>query len=141
MNKNKILYFYHNVKQLSLSKDLPDVVLKEYVGDGHIILDKTLLCRRNINNLQNELKADGRTTLTTIKRNINLCPECVDRWKETPIQKAFRMYAELCDRADAVNVPHDPLPENCTIDQARAQYKELAEMVKDAEEQDAADKD
>ena len=60
---------------------------------------------------------------------------------ETPIQKAFRMYAELCDRADAVNVPHDPLPENCTIDQARAQYKELAEMVKDAEEQDAADKD
>ena len=84
MNKTKILYFYRNIKQLSLSSDLPDVVVKEYIGDGHIILDKTLLCRKNIVTVQKELGADGRTFITTIKRNINLCPECVDRWKKTP---------------------------------------------------------
>jgi hypothetical protein len=84
MNKNKILYFYRNIKQLSLSSDLPDIVVKEYVGDGHIVLDKTLLCRRNVVTVQKDLGADGRTFVTTVKRNINMRQECVDRWKETP---------------------------------------------------------
>jgi hypothetical protein len=83
MNKTKILYFYRNIKQLSLSSDLPDVIVKEFVGDGHII-DKTLLCRRNIVALQKELGADGRITVTIVKRNISLCPECINRWKEMP---------------------------------------------------------
>jgi hypothetical protein len=84
MNKTKILYFYRNIKQLSLSSDLPDVVVKEYIGDGHIILDKTLLCRRNVATVQKDLGADGRIFATTVKRNVNMCPECEKRWKETP---------------------------------------------------------
>jgi phage recombination protein Bet len=58
---------------------------------------------------------------------------------ESPIQKAIRMYAELCDRASAVKVPFEPLPENITIDKARTQYKELADYVKNAEEQAEAE--
>ena len=58
---------------------------------------------------------------------------------ETPIQKAIRMYGDLCLRADAVKIPHESLAENVTIDQARAQYKELAEYVKNAEEQATAE--
>jgi hypothetical protein len=84
MNKIKILYFYRNIKQLSLSSDLPDVVVKEYIGNGHIVLDKTLLCRRNVATVQKNLGADGRTFVITVKRNINMCPECVERWKKTP---------------------------------------------------------
>jgi hypothetical protein len=84
MGKTKILYFYRNIKQLSLSKDLPDVVVKEFVGDGHIVMDKDLLCRRNIVTVQKELKADGRIFVTVVKRNITLCKECENRWKEIP---------------------------------------------------------
>jgi hypothetical protein len=83
VNKTKILYFYRNIKQLSLSSDLPDIVVKEYIGNGHIVLDKTLLCRRNVATVQKDLGADGKIFVTTIKRNINMCPECVDRWRKT----------------------------------------------------------
>jgi phage recombination protein Bet len=61
--------------------------------------------------------------------------------EESPIQKAVRFYAELCDRADAVDVPHVPLADNCTIDQARAQYHDLEECVRNAEEQISAEND
>jgi hypothetical protein len=97
MNKIKILYFYRNIKQLSLSSDLPDVVVKEYIGNGHIVLDKTLLCRKNVVTVQKDLGADGRIFVTTVKRNINMCPECVDRWKKTlrgPWEKWTKMIGE-----------------------------------------------
>jgi recombination protein RecT len=53
----------------------------------------------------------------------------------SPIKKAMQEYSYLCLRADAAGVQHEPLPENVTIDQARATYAELLAFVKDAEEQ------
>jgi hypothetical protein len=58
---------------------------------------------------------------------------------ETPIQKAHRVYGELCHRAAVVNINPEPLAVDVTLDAARAQYKELLEFVKDAEEQAKTD--
>ena len=55
--------------------------------------------------------------------------------KDNPIQDAIKKYGYLCLRADAVQVPHDDLPENVTIDEARKIYAELLGFVKNAEAQ------
>jgi hypothetical protein len=47
------------------------------------------------------------------------------------------LYSELSARAAAVNIQADDLPDNATIDQVRAAYKELERFVKDAESQAA----
>lgn len=59
--------------------------------------------------------------------------------KDSPVQKVIREYSYLCIRADAVKVPHEPMPENVTIDQARAIHKELLEFVRNAEAQAKAE--
>ena len=51
----------------------------------------------------------------------------------SPIKKAMTEYSYLCLRADADGVENTSLPENVTIDQARATYAVLLALVKDAE--------
>ncbi len=54
---------------------------------------------------------------------------------ESAIEKGTRLYAELCQRAEAAGVSYEPLPENVTLEQCRAMYKDLQEFVEAAEAQ------
>jgi phage recombination protein Bet len=58
---------------------------------------------------------------------------------ETPIQKAHRLYGELCQRAEKVGISPAPLMDGITLDAARTLYKELLEFVTNAEDQAKAD--
>jgi len=55
--------------------------------------------------------------------------------KETPIEKGIRLYKELELDAAALGIKTETIPENVTIDQIRAMYKELKQFVDDAKAQ------
>lgn len=83
----KLFKYFYCVKeetQPSLLENTPATIVKVSVGDVHVVFRGRLICKGSMEAIKNGLKADGGVIVETLPKNVSMCADCKEGYKQNP---------------------------------------------------------